>query len=388
MNEIEKNNDMVDFFISYNHKDEKYAEWISWILEQAGHTTIIQAWDFKPGNNFAILMHQAASHSRHTLALLSDNYLGSQFTLPEWIAAFSDDPTGERQKLIPVRIEDIKLGGLLKSILYIDLVGLDQEQAIAAILEGVQTKRKKPNTPPPFPGIIQKKTDVHDSIVEVGWYKPWIESRLKEIQFNGPYHQIKDGAKLVIHLVPIEAITTSKTYDIEELASLSLRPIYGANKEPQINKYGFCIYSKFLTNNLPHSYVQIHRDGTIEALDTGLLDGLDKYIPGVAFEQKIIMAIENYSKNAQEKLEIKLPYVINITLIDVKDHYISLDPKKPIGRITDDTLQLPPAIINSWETNIGSALKASFDYLWNDCGSVRSPNYDKDGHFKKDPNIY
>ncbi|WP_336770973.1 toll/interleukin-1 receptor domain-containing protein [Bacillus bombysepticus] len=388
MNEIEKNNDMVDFFISYNHKDEKYAEWISWILEQAGHTTIIQAWDFKPGNNFAILMHQAATHSRHTLALLSDNYLGSQFTLPEWIAAFSDDPTGERQKLIPVRIEDIKLEGLLKSILYIDLVGLDQEQAIAAILEGVQTKRKKPNTPPPFPGIIQKKTDVQDSIVGVGWYKPWIESRLKEIQFNGPYHQIKDGAKLVIHLVPIEAITTSKTYDIEELASLSLRPIYGTNKEPQINKYGFCIYSKFQTNNLPHSYVQIHRDGTIEALDTGLLDGLDKYIPGVAFEQKIIMAIESYSKNAQEKLEIKLPYVINITLIDVKDHYISLDPKKPIGRITDDTLQLPPAIINSWETNIGSALKASFDYLWNDCGSVRSPNYDKDGHFKKDPNIY
>ncbi|MGG0360273.1 toll/interleukin-1 receptor domain-containing protein [Bacillus tropicus] len=388
MNEIEKNNDMVDFFISYNHNDEKYAEWISWILEQAGHTTIIQAWDFKPGNNFAILMHQAASHSRHTLALLSDNYLGSQFTLPEWIAAFSDDPTGERQKLIPVRIEDIKLEGLLKSILYIDLVGLDQEQAIAAILEGVQTKRKKPNTPPPFPGIIQKKTDVQDFIVEGGWYKQWIESRLKEIQFNGPYHQIKDGAKLVIHLVPIEAITTSKTYDIEELASLSLRPIYGTNKEPQINKYGFCIYSKFPTNNLPHSYVQIHRDGTIEALDTGLLDGLDKYIPGVAFEQKIIMAIENYSKNAQEKLEIKLPYVINITLIDVKDHYISLDPKKPIGRITDDTLQLPPAIINSWGTNIGSALKASFDYLWNDCGSVRSPNYDKDGHFKKDPNIY
>ncbi|MEB9552488.1 toll/interleukin-1 receptor domain-containing protein [Bacillus cereus] len=158
MNEIEKNNDMVDFFISYNHKDEKYAEWISWILEQAGHTTIIQAWDFKRGNNFAILMHQAASHSRHTLALLSDNYLGSQFTLPEWIAAFSDDPTGERQKLIPVRIEDIKLEGLLKSILYIDLVGLDQEQATAAILEGVQTKRKKTTTPPPFPGIIQKKT--------------------------------------------------------------------------------------------------------------------------------------------------------------------------------------------------------------------------------------
>ncbi|WP_242310168.1 toll/interleukin-1 receptor domain-containing protein [Bacillus cereus group sp. BfR-BA-01524] len=388
MNEIATNNNMVDFFVSYNHKDEQHAQWISWILEEAGYTTIVQAWDFKSGNNFAILMHQAASKSRHTLALVSDNYLGSQFTLPEWIAAFADDPTGERQKLIPVRIEDIKLEGLLKSILYIDLVEKDQEQATKAILEGVQTKRKKPTTPPPFPGIIQKKADVQDSTVEDGWYKSWIESRLKEIQIDGPYHQIKAGAKLVIHLIPIEAITSSKTYDIEKIESLNLRPIYGTNKEPQINKHGFCIYSKFQTNNLPHSYVQIHRDGTIEAVDTGLLEGLDKYIPGIAFEQKIIMAIENYSKNAQEKLEIKLPYVINITLIDVKDHYISSDYKKPKGKITDDTLQLPPAIINSWETNIGSALKPSFDYLWNNCGSVRSPNYDQDGNFIKDSNIY
>ncbi|WP_142388670.1 toll/interleukin-1 receptor domain-containing protein, partial [Bacillus thuringiensis] len=99
--------------------------------------------------NFAVLMHQAASKSRHTLALVSNNYLGSQFTLAEWISAFADDPTGERQKLIPIRIEDIKLEGLLKAILYIDLVGKGHEEAAAAILEGVQTKRKKTTTPPP-----------------------------------------------------------------------------------------------------------------------------------------------------------------------------------------------------------------------------------------------
>ncbi|WP_219375168.1 toll/interleukin-1 receptor domain-containing protein [Bacillus mycoides] len=388
MSEITTNNDFVDFFISYNHNDEKYAEWISWILEDAGYTTIVQAWDFKSGNNFAVLMHQAASKSKHTLALVSDNYLGSQFTLPEWISAFADDPTGEHQKLIPVRIQDIKLEGLLKQILYIDLVEKGPEEATAAILEGVQTKRKKPTTPPPFPGIIQKKTDVQNFSVEGEWHKTWIESRLKEIQIKGPYHKIKDGAKLVVHLIPIEAITSSKTYDIEELECLSLRPLYGITWGPQINKHGFCTYSKFQMNGLPHSYVQIHRNGIIEAMDIGILEGRDKYIPGIAFEQKIIMAIENYYKDALQKLKIKLPYVIYITLIDVKDHYISLDPKKPIGKITDETLQLPSAIINSWETDIGNALKPSFDYLWNDCGIVGSPNYDKNGIFKKDTYIY
>ncbi|PFR62210.1 hypothetical protein CN936_28280 [Bacillus cereus] len=388
MSEIKTNSDTVDFFISYNHKDEEYAEWISWILEDAGYTTIVQTWDFKLGNNFAILMHQAASKSRHTLALVSDNYLGSQFTLPEWIAAFTDDPTGERQKLIPVRIEDIKLEGLLKSIIYIDLVEKDQEQATAAILEGIQTKRKKPTTPPPFPGVIKKKTEAQNICVKGEWYKPWIESRLKEIQITGPYLEIMEGAKLVVHLIPIEAISSSQIYGIEELEQLSLRPLYGTTWGPQINKHGFCSYAQFPGNALPHSYVQIHRNGIIEAVDTGILIGREKYIPGVAFEQKIIIAIEKYYKNALQKLEIKLPYVIYITLIDAKDHYISLDPKRPLGKITDETLQLPPATINSWETDIGNALKPSFDYLWNNCGVVRSPNYDKDGNFKKDPYIY
>ncbi|HHY2677051.1 TPA: toll/interleukin-1 receptor domain-containing protein [Bacillus toyonensis] len=388
MSEITTNNDIVDFFISYNHKDEQHAEWISWILEEAGYTTIVQAWDFKSGNNFAVLMHQATSKSKHTLALVSNNYLGSQFTLAEWISAFVDDPTGEHQKLITVRIEDIKLEGLLKQILYIDLVGKGPEEATAAILEGVQTKRKKPTTPPPFPGIIQKKTDVQNFSVEGEWYKPWIESRLKEIQITGPYHKIKGSAKLVVHLIPIEAITTSKTYRIEELERLSLRPLYGMTWGPQINKHGFCTYAKFSPNDLPHSYVQMHRNGIVEAVDTGILEGRDKYIPGVAFEQKIIMAIENYYKGALKELEIKLPYVINITLIDVKGHYISMNPKDSEAKITDEILQLSPVIINSWETDIGNALKPSFDYLWNSCGVGKSPNYDRDGNFKKDPYIY
>jgi TIR domain-containing protein len=38
-----------DFFISYNRQDRIWAEWIAWTLEKAGFTTILQAWDFRPG---------------------------------------------------------------------------------------------------------------------------------------------------------------------------------------------------------------------------------------------------------------------------------------------------------------------------------------------------
>jgi hypothetical protein len=43
-----------DFFISYNSADRQWAEWIAWQLEEAGYTTVLQAWDFRPDSNFVL----------------------------------------------------------------------------------------------------------------------------------------------------------------------------------------------------------------------------------------------------------------------------------------------------------------------------------------------
>jgi hypothetical protein len=34
----------TDFFISYTHNDQRWAEWIAWYLEEAGYRTLLQAW--------------------------------------------------------------------------------------------------------------------------------------------------------------------------------------------------------------------------------------------------------------------------------------------------------------------------------------------------------
>ena len=43
-----------DFFISYSHADQRWAEWIAWHLEEAGYSTLLQAWDFLAGSNFVL----------------------------------------------------------------------------------------------------------------------------------------------------------------------------------------------------------------------------------------------------------------------------------------------------------------------------------------------
>jgi hypothetical protein len=143
-----------DFFISYNKADKKWAEWIAWILEENGFTTVLQAWDFRPGANFIVEMQNASEISSRTLAILSQDYLDSLFTQPEWAAAFSQDPTGKLKMLIPVRVKKCESKGLLSQIIYIDLVGKVEGEAEKELLEGIRQERLKPTKRPGFPNVL------------------------------------------------------------------------------------------------------------------------------------------------------------------------------------------------------------------------------------------
>jgi hypothetical protein len=152
------------FFISYTRQDQAWAEWIAMQLETAGYTTFLQAWDVQPGANFLAEMDQAAQWTERTLLVLSAAFLQSSYTFVEWAAAYRRDPKGTQRRLLPVRIESCEIEGLLGSIVYIDLVSLDEARARERLLAGVLQGRMKPATvafpgqgslshiPPTFPG--------------------------------------------------------------------------------------------------------------------------------------------------------------------------------------------------------------------------------------------
>jgi hypothetical protein len=147
---------MADFFVSYNKADRSWAEWIAWQLEDAEYSTILQAWDFRPGSNFVLEMQKASAESSRTLAVLSPDYLDALFTQPEWAAAFARDPTGRSRKLVLVKVRECRAEGLLPQITHINLTGMEESRAKEALLSGVRAGRAKPATPPVFPGIVSQ----------------------------------------------------------------------------------------------------------------------------------------------------------------------------------------------------------------------------------------
>jgi tetratricopeptide (TPR) repeat protein len=147
-----------DFFISYTGADRAWAEWIADQLEAAGYTTVLQDWDFRPGENFIQRIDQALTDAERVLAVLSRAYFASQYTRDEWTAALVR-ARGEQDRLLPVRIEPCQLPPLIANRIYIDLVGLDEPAAAAELLAGVARGRARPPGPIAFPGTAVPATE-------------------------------------------------------------------------------------------------------------------------------------------------------------------------------------------------------------------------------------
>ena len=218
---------MKNFFISYNHEDEHWAEWIAFNLEANAFSTVIQAWDFPAGANFVYEMHRATSECERTIAVLSPEYLASLFTQAEWAVAFSTDPVGINRALIPVRVRLCRPGGLLKTVKYCDLVGLSEKDAKTALLKAIERTRVKREVP--FPG----KTS------EVGGRQNTVATEYVSGGFPGPHSTVylsdlDDLSKAALDLLNIVR-TTGATFDAQ--ARLRDRLVQRVSERLILNPY-------------------------------------------------------------------------------------------------------------------------------------------------------
>jgi len=187
--------DKKSFFISYTGKDVSWATWIAKTLENAGYTTIIQAWDFNKGDNFVDKMDAALKNSERFLAVLSEKYLNSPYCKAEWVAAFAKDINLEKAAFIPVRIENVTPSGIFTDIAYIDLFGLDEDTSIKKLLDGVissgaknilgQAGTKKPK----FPGDMPLNNLPHSR-------NPYFTGRDEKLDFTHANFQSGDRVSL------------------------------------------------------------------------------------------------------------------------------------------------------------------------------------------------
>jgi hypothetical protein len=142
----------ADFFVSYTSADRAWAEWIAWQLQEEGYTLVIQAWDFVPGHDWVHEMQQAASLAERVVVVLSAAYLKSGPGEAAWQTFRAMDPSGKLGQLLPVWIDKVESPKLLKTRVYVDLVGKDAASSRSALLAAARGSSKSPAAAPEYPG--------------------------------------------------------------------------------------------------------------------------------------------------------------------------------------------------------------------------------------------
>jgi hypothetical protein len=151
-----------DFFVSHSGHDRAWAEWVAWHLIDAGYTVELDCWDWAAGDNFVTKMGDALQNARRVLALFSPAYFEpSRYTTDEWSAALVKDEGGGH-RLLPVRVEPCDVPRLLQPLLWGDLYGVAEDEALRRLLaaaRGPAGPSGRPAFPPGKAGHRREASD-------------------------------------------------------------------------------------------------------------------------------------------------------------------------------------------------------------------------------------
>jgi hypothetical protein len=210
----------------------------------------------------------------------------------------------------------------------------------------------------------------------VKFIQSFINERLNLIKKDETSIELKEGAKVVVHLIQLNTFEQDENYlDISFLKEK-------AYMLPQLTQSGYndrFNYDGYLTYYLSSShtsYVQVFRNGCMEIVDNGVFSTSEKWIFATKFETAIIEQLPKYL-NVLKQRNFNAPYFVQITFLNVKDYTIYLQNRFFFDtyKIEKDELHLQNVLIENIDEHLAKTLKPAFDVLWNSGGYPDSINY-------------
>jgi nucleoside phosphorylase len=120
----------ADVYISYHESDETWVtETLLSRLEAAGLTAIVDYRDFEIGLPRLVNIERAVERSRHTLIVMTPEWVESDWNAFQGLLASTEDPSGLQQKLIPLKLRPCKPPARIAMLEILDLTNLARREA-------------------------------------------------------------------------------------------------------------------------------------------------------------------------------------------------------------------------------------------------------------------
>lgn len=204
-----------------------------------------------------------------------------------------------------------------------------------------------------------------------------------------------DMGRVVLHLVPLSGFSVSlvaSEIPLRARESRRLLPLYSEadGYSHRFNLDGFCFHDGVREEEGATGYVQVFRQGMIEAVDAIMLhrrhaNGHGKLLVD-EIEPRVVDSLNRYAKLMVEDLGIRGPVAVMMSLVDVEGYMFDVEEYRlrqhhPIDRAQ---VLLPEVLVDDIEDiDTASMLKPIFDAMWQAAGAPRSANFDDGGRWKR-----
>lgn len=197
------------------------------------------------------------------------------------------------------------------------------------------------------------------------------------------------GAKIVLHFLPLESFISPVEYDYLKFHKepWKVPPIGGLQGvDRRINFEGLMTYRG--TNTEAHSYLQIYRNGILEAVDGHILAPFGNQstgqIPSVVYEGQLLDYFPMCLSTLQQ-LGVEPPILFGLTFTNIRGYRMELSnhsfPPRGDAPISRDSLMLPEALISKPTVPPEEILLPLFNLIWNACGHPKSRNFNDHGEW-------
>ncbi len=195
---------------------------------------------------------------------------------------------------------------------------------------------------------------------------------------------VGDGPKLVLHLVPFAAFEAGGRVAVADLAGYraGLNPPGVTDWSHRHNLDGLLTFDGVLAAaplgwaRAPRAYLQVFRDGCIEAVETGVVwesEG-QRRLSASYLRDTLLQNLPRYL-GALEYLDVQPPVTILLSLLGVADCTLTVPERLRLhsayraGHVVDrDVLLLPEVLVENYADDLTAALRPVFDAVWNAAG--------------------
>ncbi|MBM4241955.1 MAG: hypothetical protein FJ150_09895 [Euryarchaeota archaeon] len=189
----------------------------------------------------------------------------------------------------------------------------------------------------------------HHEIFEKG--EEYVKKRL---QNNIVREFVQDGAKIILHLIPVNSFNITYPQKIDNINTDNLQPICGLNKILPFNNSIMAVGQLF--NSRPACYTELNSKYIIEAVDMHLLK--NKTLHFSLFKEKISDSVKKYLDILINDLKVDIPIYFSLVFKGAKEYEI-LDKPGNRPKIQRDRYQ---NLIET-PTEIDSFLERTFEAI-------------------------